>query len=307
MDTAPMHATEFLDAFALPAPARRRASALIDQYLGGDALVPAPGRSTLNRTAIPVQLAVQCDPGRVRARLVIDPFVYGGAATRFAGVMAALTTGPLRRLAVGPAAEILDSRIAAVRADGDRAIAWFGFDLEDAARSIIYVGNQHDGALERSLELVGRVVRERTMTAALHGDLSTGRVELSAVGLCPDDRLKLYVRVRALPCATLTTVARLAPFALPGLRALPSRTGVSPQGLYVAYRVHAGTGAIEDGALELAMREDHGLPAGVFEAAGLAAPAIGPTAAPSFLCLGGAPGRARVSVYAGPATPRCAP
>ncbi len=307
MDAAPMHAAEFLDAFALPAPALQRASVLIDQYLGADALVPAPGRSTLNRTGIPVQVAVQCDPGRVRARLVIDPFVHAPAEARFARVMAALTTGPLRRLVVGPATEILDSRIAIARADGDRAIAWFGFDLEDAARSIVYVGNQHDGACARALELVHRVVRERRIADALQGDLTAGRAELSAVGLCPDDRLKLYVRIRELPCATLTTVARLAPFALSGLRALPSGMGVSPQGLYVAYRVHAGTGAVEDGALELAMREDHGWPTGVFEAAGLPPPPVGPTAAPSFLCLGGTPGRARVSLYAGPAAPRCAP
>lgn len=299
---APMHADEFLDAFGLAADTRRRASDLLLRYLDTDVLTPVPERSTLNATGMPVQLALQFNGSERSARLVVDPFAYRSADERHDAVREALASVPLRDVCIDAAAPILGSRFADA-AHHDRAICWLAFDLDDERRSVVYVSNQHAGSAVRARNLIERTVGDAKIAAALLDDLAADRIELAAVGLCPGHQLKLYVRVCKMPCASLATMGPVSPFALVGLRALPKQTGVSPQGLYLAYRVDTRTRDVVDAALELAMRDHDAWPTGVFEAAGVAPWSLGPTAAPSFLCMGGAPGRARVSVYA---RPRCA-
>jgi hypothetical protein len=298
---ATMHADEFLDAFGLAADARRRASSLLRRYLDTEVLTPVPDRSTLNATGMPVQLALQFHGGERSARLVVDPFAYRTPADRHDAVREALAESPLRELSTDLAAPILGSRFVHA-ADEHCAVCWFAFDLDDERRSVVYVSNQHPGTAARARDLIERTVVDAAIAGPLLADLAADRVELSAVGICPDRQLKLYVRVRQMPCDSLRALGPVSPFALVGLRALPRETGISPNGLYLAYRVDTRARAVVDAALELAMREHGAWPTGVFEAADIAPWSLGPTATPSFLCMGGAPGRARVSVYA---RPRC--
>ena len=289
-----MHVDDLVDAGVNEPDARRRASAVLTKYLGASPLTAAPSRSTLNRSGVPVQIAIVSRRTGTRRRIVVDPFVHLEQDDRIGRTLDRLHARFGEDLPTF-AAELLATRLSSTGTN--RALCWFGIGLEDDSFTA-YLSNQHGDSRERGTRIVRESCRDHSAMPAITADLQSGRTELTAVAIDGSARHKLYLRVLQLPCATLPALFR--PGELP-VRALAASAehGVPRLGLYVSLGVDAGR---VDAKLEFAMRE--GSPwQRAYRMADLPEPMTARSGVQaSYLCVGGSFEAPSVTVYLRPET-----